>query len=65
MSRKNELEQMVMRECEFLSYYLEDYEKKLSTDLNNEELKLIVSELKGKWEAYDKVYRYIKTTLQA
>mgnify|MGYP003665709559 FL=1 len=56
---------MVMRECEFLSYYLEDYEKKLSTDLNNEELKLIVSELKGKWEAYDKVYRYIKTTLQA
>lgn len=62
--RSEELEQMVMRECEFLSYYMEDYENKLTTDPENQELKDMITEIKAKWEAYDKVYRYIKKTFK-
>lgn len=54
---------MVARECEFLSYYIEEYERMLSTDTNNQGLKERIKEMKGKWEAYDKVYRFIKKTL--
>ena len=53
-----------MRECEFLSYYMEDYENKLTTDPQNQELKDMITEIKAKWEAYDKVYRYIKKTFK-
>lgn len=60
--RSDELEQMVGRECEFLSYFLEDYQNKLTTDPHNQYLKDSIIKLQAKWEAYDKVYRYIKKT---
>ena len=63
MSSK-ELEQMVMRECSFLSHFIEDYEKDLQTQPNNEELREMLTAMKAKWEAYDKVYRYIKKVFQ-
>ncbi len=50
---------MVGRECEFLSYYLEEFERKLTTDPRNQELKDNINTIRAKWEAYDKVYRYI------
>lgn len=62
--RSDELEQMVGRECEFLSYFLEDYQNKLTTDPRNQYLKDTIIELQAKWEAYDKVYRYIKKTFK-
>lgn len=58
--RSDDLKQMVGRECEFLSYYLEEYQKKLKTDPQNKAMKEMVIVLQAKWEAYDKVYRYIK-----
>jgi hypothetical protein len=61
--KSKELEQMVARECEFLSYYLEEYQKKLTTEPNNTDLKEMIIALEAKWEAYDKVYRYIKKVL--
>ena len=61
--RSDELKQMVARECEFLSYYIEEYERMLSTDPKNQALKDSIKEMKGKWKAYDKVYRFIKETL--
>lgn len=60
--RSKELEQMVMRECSFLSHFIEEYENDLQTQPNNEELKEMLTAMKAKWEAYDKVYRYIKKT---
>lgn len=60
--RSKELEEMVMRECSFLSYFIEEYERDLKTQPNNEELKELLTAMKAKWEAYDKVYRYIKKT---
>lgn len=62
--RSDELEQMVGRECEFLSYFLEDYQNKLTTDPDNQHLKDSIIKLQAKWEAYDKVYRYIKKTFK-
>lgn len=62
--RSKELEQMVMRECSFLSHFIEDYEKDLQTQPNNKELKEMLTAMKAKWEAYDKVYRYIKKVFQ-
>jgi hypothetical protein len=62
--RSDELEQMVGRECEFLSYFLEDYQNKLTTDPDNQYLKETIIKLQAKWEAYDKVYRYIKKTFK-
>jgi hypothetical protein len=53
---------MVMRHCEFLSFYLEDYEARLSTDPGNEELQDLVKSLRKEWTQYDKIYRYIKDT---
>ena len=41
-----------------------DYENKLTTDPQNQELKDMITEIKAKWEAYDKVYRYIKKTFK-
>ncbi len=63
LMRSDDLLQMVERECSFLSYYLEEYEDKLSTDRNNEELKALVDEMRGKFIAYNKVYEYIKKVL--
>jgi predicted DNA-binding protein YlxM (UPF0122 family) len=60
---KNEIEKLVMRQCEFLSFYLEDYEAKLSLDPNNEELRELVKQLREEWTQYDKIYTYIKKTL--
>jgi len=54
-----EIKKMVMRHCEFLSFYLQDYEKKLSTDPYNEELQELVKKLRKEWTQYDKIYRYI------
>ena len=62
--RSKELEQMVMRECSFLSHFIEDYEKDLQTQPNNKELREMLTAMKAKWEAYDKVYRYIKKVFQ-
>lgn len=62
--RSDELEQMVGRECEFLSYFLEDYQNKLTTDPDNQYIKETIIKLQAKWEAYDKVYRYIKKTFK-
>jgi hypothetical protein len=62
--RSKELEQMVMRECSFLSHFMEEYEKDLQTQPNNEELREMLTAMKAKWEAYDKVYRYIKKVFQ-
>ena len=62
--RHEDLKQMVGRECEFLSYYLEEFEKKLTTDPRNQELKDNSNTIKAKWEAYDKVYRYIIKTFE-
>jgi len=62
MSSKD-LEQMVMRECSFLSYFIDEYENDLRTQPNNKELKEMLTAMKAKWEAYDKVYRYIKKVL--
>jgi hypothetical protein len=53
----DELKTMVGRECEFLSYYLEKYEEEENP---SEELQEHILSLRGKWEAYDKVYRFIK-----
>lgn len=55
---------MVMRECSFLSHFIEDYERELQTQPNNEELREMLTAMKSKWEAYDKVYRYIKKVFQ-
>lgn len=55
---------MVGRECEFLSYYLEEFERKLTTDPRNQELKDNINTIRAKWEAYDKVYRYIIKTFE-
>ena len=55
---------MVMRECSFLSHFIEDYEKDLQTQPYNEELREMLTAMKAKWEAYDKVYRYIKKVFQ-
>jgi hypothetical protein len=63
MSHKD-LKKMVGRECEFLSYYLEEFEKKLTTDPRNQELKDNINTIRAKWEAYDKVYRYIIKTFE-
>ena len=54
-----ELKIMVGRECEFLSYYLEQYERDMITNPNRDLQESIFS-LRAKWEAYDKVYRFIK-----
>ena len=62
--RHQDLEQMVGRECEFLSYYLEEFERKLTTDPRNQELKDNINTIRAKWEAYDKVYRYIIKTFE-
>lgn len=51
---------MVMRECSFLAHFIEDYERDLKTQPNNKELRELLTAMKAKWEAYDKVYRYIK-----
>lgn len=59
---REEIEKMVMRHCEFLSFYLEDYEARLSTDPGNEELQDLVKSLRKEWAQYDKIYRYIKDT---
>lgn len=55
-----ELETEVMRECEFLSYYIEEYEKTLTTDRLNEALKELVQVMKEKHEKFDSLYNYIK-----
>lgn len=57
--RSEELKQMVGRECEFLSYYIDEYSKILSTNPEDYELSKRIDVLKSKWEAYDKVYRFI------
>jgi hypothetical protein len=54
-----EIKKMVMRHCEFLSFYLQDYEEKLSTDPYNEELQELVKKLRKEWIQYDKIHRYI------
>jgi hypothetical protein len=54
-----ELKQMVGRECEFLSYYLDEYNKQLATNPNDQDLKRLIATMHGKWEAYDKVYNFI------
>ena len=54
-----ELKVMVGRECEFLSYYLEEYERDMATN-PSKDLKDAISVIRGKWEAYDKVYRFIQ-----
>jgi len=61
--RIQELKQMVGRECEFLSYYIEEYEKDIATNPSDMELKTMLSNMKSKWEAYDKVYRFICKTI--
>ena len=50
---------MVGRECEFLSYYIDEYNKILSTNPQDYELSKRIDVLKSKLEAYDKVYRFI------
>lgn len=59
-----ELKQMVGRECEFLSYYLEEFEKELASNPLNQGLKENITTLRAKWEDYDKVYRYIIKTFE-
>lgn len=59
-----ELKEMVGRECEFLSYYLEEYAKQLSTNPYDRELLASVEVMQSKWEAYDKVYRFIVATME-
>lgn len=61
---RDEIEKMVMRHCEFLSFYLQDYEARLSTDPRNEELQDLVKSLRKEWVQYDKIYRYIKETFK-
>ena len=58
-----ELKQMVGRECEFLPYYLEEYRRSLSTNPEDRDLKELIAVMQAKWEAYDKVYRFIQTEL--
>lgn len=58
--RSDDLKQMVGRECEFLSYYLEEYQRELKNNPQDKATKEMVIKLQAKWEAYDKVYRYIK-----
>ncbi len=62
--RNEELKQMVGRECEFLSYYIDEYSKILSTNPEDHELSKRIDVLKSKWEAYDKVYRFILNTFE-
>lgn len=54
-----ELETTVMRECSFLSYYLEEYEKELQTNSFDQALKDSVKRLKDKHRKFDKIYKYI------
>ena len=54
-----ELETTVMKECSFLSYFLEEYEKELNTNPVNQSLKEMVMALKKKHKQFDKIYKYI------
>lgn len=57
-----ELETTVMRECSFLSYYLEEFEKDLITSPSNQALADSVKRMKAKHKKFDKIYRYIIET---
>jgi hypothetical protein len=54
-----ELETTVMKECSFLSYCLEEYEKELKTNPVDQSLKEMVMALKKKHKKFDRIYRYI------
>ena len=55
-----ELEQIVMRECEFLSYYIQEYDSHLSTNPGDKELKDNVELLSSKYKDFEKVYIFIR-----
>ena len=55
-----ELEQIVMRECEFLSYYIEEYEAHLSTNPYDRVLMENMELLSAKYKAFEKVYIFIR-----
>ena len=60
--RSKDLEKIVAKECEFLSYFLEDFENKLSTEPNNQEIKEHIDTLR---EKYDKVHKFIIETFKS
>lgn len=63
--RSKDLEKIVAKECEFLSYFLEDFENKLSTEPNNQEIKKHIDTLREKYEKYDKVHKFIIETFKS
>ena len=61
--RQDELKEIVAKECEFLSYYLEECENKLSTNPKDLELIRMSDSLREKWVKYNKIYQFIIDTL--
>lgn len=61
--RQSELKDIVGKECEFLSYYLEECENKLNTNPKDIELIKMRDSLRDKWIKYNKVYQFIIDTL--
>jgi len=61
--RQDELKEIVGKECEFLSYYLEECEKQLSTNPKDRELIKMSDSLREKWVKYNKIYQFIIDTL--
>ena len=62
--RQNELKEIVGKECEFLSYYLEECENQLTTNPKDMELIKMRDSLRDKWVKYNKVYDFIRDTLE-
>ena len=56
----DELENIVMKECEFLAYYIEEYNAHLSTNPNDAKLKGSLEVLTKKYKDFEEIYVFIK-----
>lgn len=55
-----ELENIVMKECEFLSYYIEEYNSHLKTNPNDPKLKGSLEVLTKKYKDFEEIYVFIR-----
>lgn len=55
-----ELENIVMKECEFLAYYIDEYNAHLATNPNDPKLKGSLEVLTKKYKDFEEIYVFIR-----
>lgn len=55
-----ELENIVMKECEFLAYYIDEYNAHLVTNPNDNHIKNLLELLTKKYKDFEEVYVFIR-----